>query len=118
MKWELEAETRSLDDREVATWLEARRAWLEKDREQAKMLKQKARIRWVIKGDENTKFFHSVIKRRNKECVRPTFTSEMIAKISAEDAGALERQFEEKEIWDAIYGCGSEKASGPDEFQF
>ncbi|GJY22732.1 reverse transcriptase domain-containing protein [Tanacetum coccineum] len=53
-----------------------------------------------------------------RRCVRPTFTSERIAKISAEDAGALERQFEEKEIWDAIYGCGSEKASGPDEFNF
>ncbi|GKF74382.1 hypothetical protein Tco_0220714 [Tanacetum coccineum] len=111
MKWELEAETRILEDNEVETWLEERRVWIEKDRKRADMLKQKMRVAWDVEGDENSKFFHSMIKRRNKKCnicalmvedIWPSFANERVKKLSDKDVRFLEMQFREKEIWEAI----------------
>ncbi|XP_071695221.1 uncharacterized protein [Rutidosis leptorrhynchoides] len=65
MKLEIEAETRVLDDMERVVWRNARKEWLEKEGIKTSILKQKARIKWVTDGDENSKFFHSVIRRRN-----------------------------------------------------
>ncbi|GKD52396.1 reverse transcriptase domain, reverse transcriptase zinc-binding domain protein, partial [Tanacetum coccineum] len=42
------------------------------------------------------------------------FCSNKIEKISTEEARILEKDFEEKEVWEAIQGCGADKASGPD----
>ncbi|GJU68896.1 hypothetical protein Tco_1255155 [Tanacetum coccineum] len=35
-----------------------------------------------------------------------------------EDASLLEKPFSEKEVWEAIQGCGGDKAPGPDGFNF
>ncbi|GKB15146.1 transposon TX1, partial [Tanacetum coccineum] len=64
------------------------------------MLRQKARVRWDVEGDENSKKFHSVVGRRNnKNCIRGLM---------------LEVGFGENEVWEAIYGCGGEKAPDPE----
>lgn len=47
--------------------MDSRRRWLEKEYEHTQMLKQKARIKWDIEGDENTRYFHSIIKRRHNQ---------------------------------------------------
>ncbi|XP_071726742.1 uncharacterized protein [Rutidosis leptorrhynchoides] len=44
-----------------------REAWFKKDKEKADILKQKARLKWAIEVDENSKFFHSQIKRRQSK---------------------------------------------------
>ncbi|GJZ57719.1 transposon TX1 [Tanacetum coccineum] len=62
-----EAESRPLDDEERLKWLEARRLWMDKEMEKTFVLRQKARVRWDIDRDENSKFFHSFVKRRNKK---------------------------------------------------
>ncbi|XP_071735875.1 uncharacterized protein [Rutidosis leptorrhynchoides] len=62
---ELQAETRTLNDAELEVWRSSRKLWLEKERIKTNMLKQKAQIKWILGGDENTKYFHSVIRRRN-----------------------------------------------------
>ncbi|GKC63795.1 putative RNA-directed DNA polymerase [Tanacetum coccineum] len=153
MKWELEAENRVLNDIERSVWLDARKQWVDKENEYASMLRQKAKIRWDVEGDENSKFFHSYVKRRNNKnnirglmvngmwceippiikaemarhykelfsertTIRPIFCCERIEKISMEEAIMLEGEFNEKEVWDAIQGCGSDKAPGPDGFNF
>ena len=67
MRWEIEAESRQLDEVERSGWLVARRKWIDKDREKIGMLKQKARIKSDEEGDENSKYFHSIIRRSNNK---------------------------------------------------
>ncbi|GJR95546.1 retrovirus-related pol polyprotein from transposon TNT 1-94 [Tanacetum coccineum] len=99
---ELEAEMRMLEDNKVAIWLVERRAWIEKDRKRANMLKQKIKVSWDVERDENSKFFHSMIKRRNNKKQmnsRPSFANERVKKLSDEDVSG-------------------EKMPGPDGFNF
>ncbi|GJZ30258.1 RNA-directed DNA polymerase, eukaryota, reverse transcriptase zinc-binding domain protein [Tanacetum coccineum] len=55
---------------------------------------QKARVKWDIEGDENTKFFHGM------------------------DQDYLERLVTHEEIKEAVWDCGSSKAPSPDGFSF
>ncbi|GJW03796.1 reverse transcriptase domain, reverse transcriptase zinc-binding domain protein [Tanacetum coccineum] len=52
------------------------------------------------------------------EVIRPIFCCDKIEKISVDDVKLLEKQFSEKEVWEAIQGCGADKAPGPDGFNF
>ncbi|XP_071728542.1 uncharacterized protein [Rutidosis leptorrhynchoides] len=49
------ADVGTISEIDRARWLETRRTWLEKEKIKSGMLKQKARIRWVLEGDENSK---------------------------------------------------------------
>ncbi|XP_071740403.1 uncharacterized protein [Rutidosis leptorrhynchoides] len=70
-EWELLAETRSLIDDERQLWMETRKNWLDKEKTKAKLLRQKAQVKWILEGDENSSYFHSVIRQRfNKNNIR------------------------------------------------
>ncbi|GJY39390.1 putative RNA-directed DNA polymerase, eukaryota [Tanacetum coccineum] len=108
MRWEVEAESRILDETEMREWMEARRNWINKDREKVSMLKQKSRIKWDVEGDENSKYFHAIIKRHNNKNnirgmlvnevrERPKFQNSNLGKLSADDASMLEAPFSESE---------------------
>ncbi|GKE20981.1 RNA-directed DNA polymerase, eukaryota [Tanacetum coccineum] len=120
MRWELEAEKRNLNDDERTEWLEAIKRWEDKERGCCNMMRQKARIKWDVEGDENLKFFHSFVRRRNNKCnLRGLMVNgKWIEKISEEAAIAPEEKFSDKEVWDAIRGRGGDKAPRPDGFNF
>ncbi|XP_071705156.1 uncharacterized protein [Rutidosis leptorrhynchoides] len=65
---EKKVEEGCISEVERVDWLEARRCWLEKEKCKSNMLKQKARIRWILEGEENSKFFHSTIRRKHNKC--------------------------------------------------
>ncbi|XP_071694663.1 uncharacterized protein [Rutidosis leptorrhynchoides] len=148
---EIQAESGVLDANGHKLWVDSRKQWLEKEAIKTKMLKQKARVRWILDGDENSRFFHALIRRRNSKCNirgltingvwnenpkdiklaafnhftnifrepeidRPSLEDLHYPSISNDDANALESPFDENEIHDAIFDCGSTKAQGPDGF--
>ncbi|XP_071731598.1 uncharacterized protein [Rutidosis leptorrhynchoides] len=68
---ELKAENGIINEVERNQWLNARKEWFQKEKIKVNMLKQKARVRWILEGDENSRYFHSVIKRGyNKNNIR------------------------------------------------
>ncbi|GKC60107.1 kinase-like domain, beta-lactamase/transpeptidase-like protein, partial [Tanacetum coccineum] len=82
----LEAEKRALNESERVAWMEARKAWLDKENEYRSMLRQKSKIRWDVEGDENSKFFHSYIKRRNN---KGSIRGMMVNGLWCEDPSAI-----------------------------
>ncbi|GJR83012.1 RNA-directed DNA polymerase, eukaryota, reverse transcriptase zinc-binding domain protein [Tanacetum coccineum] len=90
---------------------------------------QKARVKWDIEGDENTKFFHGLInqKRRN-QMINVKFQAQdsqvsfpnlpHSQTLNSMDRDYLERLVTHEEIKEAVWDCGSSKAPGPDGFSF
>nr|GEZ89329.1 RNA-directed DNA polymerase, eukaryota [Tanacetum cinerariifolium] len=87
---------------------------------------QKAKIRWSIKGDENSKYFHvkneflNHFTNRFSKPVRPKILldSQMLHTLALEQVDDLERNVTYGEIKRAVWDCGTNKSSGPDGFSF
>ncbi|XP_071699284.1 uncharacterized protein [Rutidosis leptorrhynchoides] len=128
-EWEIKAECESLIEEDRNTWLNLRSQWIEKEAVKRKMLKQKARLKWIIDGNENNKFFHLIIKeeslrttsgvlvlmgfgmkKRRLSNQRPSFESPLPCRLSSTEASSLEGPFTEVEVFDAIKDCGGSKA--------
>ncbi|GJX96216.1 RNA-directed DNA polymerase, eukaryota, reverse transcriptase zinc-binding domain protein [Tanacetum coccineum] len=62
-------------------------------------------------------FYKSIFSASNSNR-RPRFSNDRVPKLSNEDACSLEHLFLENEVWNAVCGCGSDKAPGPDGFNF
>lgn len=60
------AETRPLSSAEMDVWNTGIKKIMEWERLKALDLKQKARVKWTISGDENSKFFHGYINSKNR----------------------------------------------------
>ncbi|GJT43273.1 putative RNA-directed DNA polymerase, eukaryota [Tanacetum coccineum] len=127
MRWELEAENRTLAENERLAWMEARKRWEEKENECNNMLRQKARIKWDVEDGvwcedpkkikmEMARHYKALFMNRTK--VQPIFCCERIGKITKEEARDLEKDFNKNEVLEAIRGCGGDKAPGPDGFNF
>ncbi|GJT95771.1 RNA-directed DNA polymerase, eukaryota [Tanacetum coccineum] len=86
---------------------------------------QKAKIRWAIEGDENSKYFHAIInkKRANfsvkdpgprRGCINFPFPK----RLSNDQVSELEAPISNDDIRTAVWGCGVDKSPGPDGFTF
>nr|KAJ0218199.1 hypothetical protein LSAT_V11C300109140 [Lactuca sativa] len=105
-------------------------------------LKQKAKIKWTVDGDENTKFFHGYINNKNMRnllhgvMINSHWTTE-VNEIKEVVFKFYERKFKEdhvsrpklinsriespfslEEVKAAIWQCKSEKAPGPNGYSF
>nr|GEZ39765.1 RNA-directed DNA polymerase, eukaryota [Tanacetum cinerariifolium] len=79
---------------------------------------QKAKIKWVVEGDENTKFFHGML---NKKCNQRIIRGIMANGTWIDDPvkrDDLERMVIKEEVKKAVWDCGSDKFPGPDGFSF
>ncbi|XP_071699161.1 uncharacterized protein [Rutidosis leptorrhynchoides] len=47
---ELKSETQTLNDEELLLWKNRRKNWLEKEKSKCDMLRQKARLKWILEG--------------------------------------------------------------------
>ncbi|KAJ9557471.1 hypothetical protein OSB04_012085 [Centaurea solstitialis] len=113
---------------------------MELQRAEITNLKQRAKVRWAIEGDENSRrnFIHglsingcwvtdpSLIKEtalhffENKfsdnSTSRPSFRSNLFKTLSDAQQQLLEAPFSELEVKQAIWDCGGDKSPGPDGF--
>nr|GFC86994.1 RNA-directed DNA polymerase, eukaryota [Tanacetum cinerariifolium] len=75
---------------------------------------QKAKIKWVVEGDENAKFFHGMLNKGLWWMVYGW----MNRKLQSDQRNELEAEVTNDEIKKAVWECGTDKASGPDGFTF
>ncbi|GJU27859.1 RNA-directed DNA polymerase, eukaryota [Tanacetum coccineum] len=87
---------------------------------------QKAKIKWSIKGDENSKYFHikneflSHFKERFKRPCSSRLMLDMTYpnRLNSDQIDDLERNVTKEEIKRAMWDCGIDKSPGPDGFTF
>ncbi|GKC61706.1 hypothetical protein Tco_1089304 [Tanacetum coccineum] len=66
IEWELETKKRVFTDRERESWLEARKQCTPLLPFRCDLIL--GVLQWDIEGDENSKFFHAHVRRRNNKC--------------------------------------------------
>ncbi|XP_071727561.1 uncharacterized protein [Rutidosis leptorrhynchoides] len=119
LQLELKAESVTLSDSKLDDWRSTRKNLFDKERVKAEMLKQKARTKWILEGDENTNDikleFYNHFKQRFEEydIARPSLEDLSYPTLTGLEAADLEAVFSENEIHDTILDCGSSKAPGP-----
>ncbi|GJY06755.1 RNA-directed DNA polymerase, eukaryota [Tanacetum coccineum] len=68
---------------------------IELENQRIENLRQKARLKWALDGDENSKFFHGII---NKWSIRPKYHSTHFRSLTDEQTRFLERPSKDDEI--------------------
>ncbi|GJV39574.1 RNA-directed DNA polymerase, eukaryota, reverse transcriptase zinc-binding domain protein [Tanacetum coccineum] len=87
---------------------------------------QKARVKWDIEGDENSKLFHGLINQKwQNQMINGIMDSQVLFPnlphshtLNTMDQDYLDRLVTLEEIKEAVWDCGSSKAPGPDGFSF
>ncbi|GKA46649.1 hypothetical protein Tco_0739532 [Tanacetum coccineum] len=81
-------------------------------------LLQKAKIRWVIEGDENSKYFHRIINKKRSQLAIRGVLAEGEWIVDPSNLDDLEKNISCEEIKKAVWECGTNKSPGPDGFTF
>nr|GEU93047.1 RNA-directed DNA polymerase, eukaryota, reverse transcriptase zinc-binding domain protein [Tanacetum cinerariifolium] len=78
-------------------------------------LAQKAKVKWAIEGDENSKFYHGIVNKK-EDWDRVPLVNQFPRVLSSDLSRNLEAVVSSDEIKKAIWDCGSDKTSSPDGF--
>ncbi|GJX70697.1 RNA-directed DNA polymerase, eukaryota, reverse transcriptase zinc-binding domain protein [Tanacetum coccineum] len=91
---------------------------------------QKAKIKWAIEGDENSKYYHGVLnKKRGRLAIRGVLADgivtfrirlemDFVNRITSDQNETLKGKVTNEEVKKAVWDCGVDKAPGPDGFTF
>lgn len=88
--WDVLAEQKHLSETEASQLKVARVEYFRAEKQLSLSLKQKARVKWPVEGDENSQFFHRLIKGRLKS---NTIKGLNVNRVSIEDPCRLKRKF-------------------------
>ncbi|GKB92256.1 putative RNA-directed DNA polymerase, partial [Tanacetum coccineum] len=125
--WDKKVEEGSIDYHDIAKREEWIMDILRLDRLRNEDLKQKCRFRWAVEGDENSRFFHSILKKKYAKCSIKGIHINGIWVDSPEDikdaafehfASRFKEQIIHQEVKAAVWDCAGTKAPGPDGFNF
>ncbi|XP_076953170.1 uncharacterized protein LOC143627172 [Bidens hawaiensis] len=78
-------------------------------------LKQKSRVRWALEGDENSNYFYGVINANLKS---NRLHGLLVDGVRVNEANSLVQPFLLLEIKEAVWDCHSDRAPGPDGYNF
>ncbi|GJY82327.1 RNA-directed DNA polymerase, eukaryota [Tanacetum coccineum] len=78
---------------------------------------QKAKIRWAIEGDENSKYFHNILNKKRSQLAIHGILAEGDWIVDPH-LDVLERNVTLNEIKSAVWECGTNKSPGLDGFTF
>ncbi|GJS06654.1 hypothetical protein Tco_0363450 [Tanacetum coccineum] len=83
---------------------------------------QKAKIKWAIEGDENSKYYHGILNKKRSQLApqvsRLQLDMEFPNKLNLEQHVELEKNVTREEIKRAVWDRGVDKSPGPDGFTF
>jgi len=88
------------------------------------IFRQKARTNWLVHGDANSKYYHSVIRwRRLRNEVKGVYVGVRLEnvqfrKLSAEVSESMISNITEQKVKEAVRMCEGSKSPGPDGFNF
>ncbi|GJX89545.1 putative RNA-directed DNA polymerase, eukaryota, reverse transcriptase zinc-binding domain protein [Tanacetum coccineum] len=83
------------------------------------ILRQQSRIRWAVKGDENSRFFHSSIKNNMRNnSINGLLCNGRFSTLSPTESSFLDADFTINEIKEAVWSCAGSRAPGPDGLNF
>ncbi|GJU49226.1 RNA-directed DNA polymerase, eukaryota [Tanacetum coccineum] len=90
---------------------------------QASEVAQKAKIKWYVEGDENTKFFHGMLNKKRsqlniRECSYDMLFPIFLSTVSAVrlECMVFYRMRSKRRLF--VENCGTDKSPGPDGFTF
>nr|GEY05533.1 RNA-directed DNA polymerase, eukaryota, reverse transcriptase zinc-binding domain protein [Tanacetum cinerariifolium] len=90
----------------------------ELEKQQAMETTQKAKIKWAIKGDENSKYYHGILnKNLNNLAIRGVLESRKWIE-NLDLRMDMEADVTIEEFKNAVWDCGTDKSPGPNEFSF
>nr|GEZ26618.1 RNA-directed DNA polymerase, eukaryota [Tanacetum cinerariifolium] len=88
-------------------------------------LAQKAKVKWAIEGDENSKYFHGIVNKKRRqlaikalEWTRAPFEGGFPNRLHIDQSLELKCAVLNEEIKKAVWDCGSDKSPSPDGFTF
>ncbi|GKC10751.1 RNA-directed DNA polymerase, eukaryota [Tanacetum coccineum] len=119
-----ELERGVIKDDQMLRRLELKRKLLDINEMEAKDNLQKSKLKWVVEGDENSKFFHDAFLNhfgaqfQEPAAHRFKINFDFPKRVSQDQLDKLERHVSCDEIRSVVWNCRDNKSPGPDGYTF